>query len=154
MQLTRHTDYALRVLIFLALQPDKQLVTMADIERHFVIPRNHLIKIVQRLAKLGYAHTTRGKHGGVRLGRAPESIRIGDMVSDMETTLEVIDCNKPVCPLLGHCRLKNMLTQASQSFIDTLNRYTLSDIIAEPKTLETALTWNLDDNAERTSTRC
>lgn len=142
MQLTRHTDYALRVLIFLALQPEQKLVIMADIERHFVIPRNHLIKIVQRLAKLGYAHTVRGKRGGLRLGRPPESIRIGEVVCDMETTLEIIDCNKPVCPLLGDCRLKGMLDDARQSFIETLNRYTLSDIIANPQSFETALNWN------------
>ena len=142
MQLTRHTDYALRVLIFLALQPDENLVTMADIERHFVIPRNHLIKIVQRLAKLGYAHTVRGKKGGLRLGRAADSIRIGDVVCDMETTLEIIDCNKPVCPLLGDCRLKGMLDDARRSFIETLNRYTLSDIITNPQSFESVLNWH------------
>ncbi len=141
MQLTRHTDYAMRVLIFLALQPEQELVTMADIEQHFAIPRNHLIKIVQRLGKLGYVHTVRGKGGGLRQGRAASTIRLGEVVRDMENTLELIDCNKPLCPLHHECRLKCMLNEARQAFIDTLNRYTVADVVSSPETLEIALNW-------------
>lgn len=139
MQLTRHTDYALRVLIFLALQPEQKLVTMADIEQRFAIPRNHLIKIVQRLGRLGYAHTVRGNGGGLRLGRASTAIAVGEVVRDMESTLEIIDCSKPACPLRGDCRLKGMLNEARQAFIDTLNRYTIADAVANPEVLESAL---------------
>ncbi len=141
MQLTRHTDYALRVLIFLALQPDEKLVTMADIERHFDIPHNHLIKIVQRLGKLGYAHTVRGKGGGLRLGRSAVDIRLGEVVRDMENTLELIDCEKPPCPLDGGCRLKGILNEARQAFVDALNRYTLADVMLNPSPIAAALNW-------------
>jgi Rrf2 family nitric oxide-sensitive transcriptional repressor len=141
MQLTRHTDYALRVLIFLALQKEQELVTMADIERHFGIPRNHLIKIVQRLGKLGYAKTVRGKGGGLRLGREMAAIRLGEVVWDMENTLELIDCHKPVCPIREACRLKPILNEARQAFLDVLNRHTLADVMRDPGMLETALNW-------------
>lgn len=145
MQLTRHTDYALRVLIFLALQPDEALVTMADIERHFAIPHNHLIKIVQRMGKLGYAHTVRGKGGGLRLGRAANHIRLGDVVRDMESTLELFDCSTPPCALDGSCRLKGILNEAHQAFIDVLDRYTLADVMANPSSIAAALNWPLHD---------
>ena len=144
MQLTRHTDYALRVLIFLALQRKQELVTMAEIEQHFDIPRNHLIKIVQRLGRLGYAQTVRGKGGGLRLGKAITAIRIGDVVEDMESTLELIDCHKPVCPINGDCRLKHMLNEARSAFINVLNQYTLADVVRNPQILETALNWPSD----------
>jgi len=142
MQLTRHTDYALRVLIFLALQPKGVRVTMADIEQHFAIPRNHLIKIVQRLGKLGYADTLRGKGGGLRLGRDAAAITIGEVVRDMESTLEMIDCAKPLCPLHPGCRLKGILDEARKAFIDTLSRYTIADVIASPENFEVALGWH------------
>ncbi len=141
MQLTRHTDYALRVLIFLALQPPQKLVTMAHIERHFSIPHNHLIKIVQRLARKGYVHTLRGKGGGLRLKREAAEIHIGKVVEDMENTLELIDCEKPSCPIHGLCQLKGMLNEASQAFIDTLNRHTLAEVVASPQNIEVALKW-------------
>lgn len=141
MQLTRHTDYALRVLIFLALQPPGKLIVMADIERHFAIPHNHLIKIVHRLARKGYVFTLRGKGGGLRLHREPDTIRLGTVVQDMENTLELIDCETPACPLEGLCRLKGMLNEASQAFIDVLNRHTLAEVIASPKQIEVALNW-------------
>jgi Rrf2 family nitric oxide-sensitive transcriptional repressor len=142
MQLTRHTDYALRVLIFLALQPKGVRVTMADVEQHFAIPRNHLIKIVQRLGKLGYADTLRGKGGGLRLGRDAAAITIGEVVRDMESTLEMIDCAKPLCALHPGCRLKGILDEARQAFIDTLSRYTIADVIASPESFEAALGWH------------
>lgn len=141
MQLTRHTDYALRVLIFLALQPAEKRIIMADIERHFAIPHNHLIKIVHRLARKGYVFTMRGKGGGLRLDRDPATIRLGEVVQDMENTLELIDCESPICPLEGLCRLKGMLNEAGQAFIDALNRHTLADVIASPKQIEAALNW-------------
>lgn len=141
MQLTRHTDYALRVLIFLALQPENKLVTMADIERHFAIPHNHLIKIVQRLGKKGYAHTVRGKGGGLRLGRDATMIRLGEVVLDMESTLELVNCDKPVCPLCGNCNLKFIIDEARHAFVNVLNRYTLADISANPENIEAALNW-------------
>ena len=141
MQLTRHTDYALRVLIFLALQPPQKLVVMADIERHFDIPHNHLIKIVQRLARKGYVHTLRGKGGGLRLKRESSAIHLGEVVQDMESTLELIDCEKPLCPLDGLCRLKGILNEASRAFIDVLNRHTLAEVTANPHQIEMALNW-------------
>lgn len=141
MQLTRHTEYALRVLIFLALQPKQKLIIMADIERHFVIPHNHLIKIVQRLAREDYVHTVRGKGGGLRLKRDAATIHLGEVVQDMENTLESIDCEKPICPIHGLCDLKGMLNEASQAFIDTLNRHTLAEVIVNPKQIAAALNW-------------
>ncbi|MDO9372430.1 MAG: Rrf2 family transcriptional regulator, partial [Gammaproteobacteria bacterium] len=69
MQLTLHTDYALRVLIYLRLKGDS-LVTISEIADFYQISRNHLVKVVHHLANHGFIHTTRGKHGGMRLARS------------------------------------------------------------------------------------
>ena len=101
MQLTHYTDNSLRVLIFLGMQHPGKLVTVNDIAGHFGIPRNHLVKVVHRLGQLGYVETIRGKGGGLRLGRAVSDICIGTVVRDMEPSLEIIDCDRPPCPLTG-----------------------------------------------------
>jgi Rrf2 family nitric oxide-sensitive transcriptional repressor len=144
MQLTRYTDYSLRVLIYLATQegaggPDAALVTASDIAKRFDIARNHLIKVVHRLGQLGYIETIRGKGGGIRLGRDSADIRIGAVVRDMEANLELIDCNTPPCPLNCGCRLKGILGQAAAAFLEVLDRYTLADITDNPQQLRQLL---------------
>ena len=133
MQLTRYTDYSLRVLIFLSLQKDEQRITITDIATHFYIPRNHLVKVVHKLGLLNYVHTTRGKNGGVRLGAPADKIRIGDIVQKMENTLDIVNCDAPSpCPLTPDCKLKSILYKATDAFIITLNQYTIADLQQSP----------------------
>jgi len=142
LKLTRHTDYALRVLMFLALQKNERLVTVSDIADHFDIPRNHLVKIVHQLGQLAYVCTVRGKGGGMRLGRPAGSIGIGEVVRDVETTLEVVNCLQPECPLLPDCSLRGVLHEARDAFIGVLDKYTLVDLVARPRKMQTLLQWH------------
>ena len=129
MKLTRFTDYSLRVLIYLSLQADDQRITISIIANNFKIPRNHLVKIINKLEHLNYIQTTRGKKGGVRLGKIADEIYIGEVVRQMEPTLEVINCEAPTpCPMITDCMLKPVLVKATNAFIDVLNQYTIADI--------------------------
>ncbi len=134
MQLTRQTDYSLRVLMYLAILPDGQLAQLGDIARDYEISRNHIVKIVHRLGQEGYILTRRGKGGGIRLARAPEDINIGEVVSRLEPTLTSIDCAALGCKLLPACHLNHILAEAMTSYVETLQRYTLSDLIDPQKT--------------------
>ncbi|MFZ5512063.1 MAG: Rrf2 family transcriptional regulator [Pseudomonadota bacterium] len=135
MQLTRFTDYALRVLIFLA-GKGEELATIGEIARSYDISENHVMKIVHHLGRLGYITTLRGKGGGLRLGRPPEEIRLGDVVRDTEETLSVVECLAEGyagdCRLLPGCRLKTILSEAQRAFLGHLDRYTLKDIAPPP----------------------
>ena len=83
MQLTRHTDYALRVLMYLTANPGR-LVTVAELAKFYDISRNHLVKVVQGLVEHGFLHTTRGKNGGMQLACNSDKISIGKVVRKME----------------------------------------------------------------------
>lgn len=139
MQLTRYTDYAFRTLMFLSLLPEEERVTINEIAEHFQIPRNHLIKIAHRLGQLGYIHASRGKGGGVSLGMAPEQIVLGEVVRNMETQLDIVNCDLPRCPILPQCQLRGVLNQARDAFLDTLDQYTLADLRQRPRQLKTLL---------------
>ncbi|HCA26966.1 MAG TPA: BadM/Rrf2 family transcriptional regulator [Betaproteobacteria bacterium] len=139
MQLTRHTDFALRTLIFLSLKEGGALATIGEIAECFAIPRNHLVKVVHRLGRLGYIQTFRGKGGGVRLGRVPGAVRLGAVVRAMEATLDIVDCQQSVCPLATECRLKMMLNEARNAFIAALDQYTLADLQQQPAALRAVL---------------
>jgi len=141
MQLTRYTDYSLRVLIFLALREAERLVTVSEIAERFDIPRNHLVKIVHRLGQLGYVQTVRGKGGGIRLGAQPEDIGLGDVIRCVETNLDVVECESPRCPLLPACRLKGLLDEARDAFLGVLDRYSLRDLVEQPQAMRSVLSW-------------
>lgn len=146
MQLTHYTDYGLRVLMLLALQPDRRLITISEVAGHFQIPRNHLVKVVQRLGQLGYVDTVRGKGGGLRLARDPADIVVGRVVRDMEARLEVVDCASPPCPVAGACALKSVFDQALAAFLAVLDHHTLTELTAHPKQLRDLLHWPVAGN--------
>lgn len=139
MQLTRHTDFSLRVLIYLSLNKPEELVTINEISDHFEILKNHLTKVVNHLAQKGYLETVRGKNGGLRLARHPAEIKLGDVVRSMEMNLDVVDCSKPLCPLINNCKLKRILNEAKQSFLKTLDNYTIQDLNEEPEIIKSLL---------------
>ena len=83
MRLSDYTDYTLRVLMYCAAHPDR-LVTIAEIAEGHQVSKNHLMKIVNDLARQGVIETTRGRGGGLRLLQAPADIRIGDVVRETD----------------------------------------------------------------------
>lgn len=136
MQLTRYTDYALRVLIYLGHKGD-ELSTINEISEIYGVSENHLMKIVHGLGKLGYVTTLRGKGGGLKLGRSPGEIRIGQVVRDTEETLDLVECFAHDyggdCRLAANCKLKSVLADAQQAFFDSLDQYTLKDLVTKRK---------------------
>lgn len=135
MQLTRFTDYSLRVLIYLGQQSEK-LVTIREIAEKHGISENHLMKIVHRLGLQGYVTTVRGKGGGMRLARSPDMINLGDVVRDTEENMDIAECfaanMRTTCALLPACALKTVLLEARKNFLATLDAYRLSDLMQQP----------------------
>ncbi len=132
MKLSLFTDYCLRVLMFAALKEGESF-SLSEVADAYSISRNHLIKVVNQLAKLGYLETRRGRNGGIHLGMEPEAVRIGQLVRRMENAPAVVECFDAVhntCPINGMCQLKGALGQAVQAFYAALDRYTLSDLVA------------------------
>lgn len=133
MQLTKHTDYSLRLLMYLALLPKNKLANIDEISAIYDISRNNINKIVHHLGKEGIIETKRGKGGGFYLKVAPKDINLGDMVSILENTLEIVDCETPSCPIVSACYLKKVLNRATQAFMDILKQYTLADLLNKNK---------------------
>ncbi|MEH6826267.1 MAG: Rrf2 family transcriptional regulator [Motiliproteus sp.] len=141
MQLTKYTDYAFRTLIFLGLQKPAELVTISTVSEHFDIPRNHLVKIVNHLGKLGYIDCLRGKGGGIRLARPASKINLREVVEAVEETLTPINCHKPSCKIVSSCRLKSIVGEAQEAFLAVFAQYHLSDLQQNPQQLEQLLNW-------------
>jgi Rrf2 family nitric oxide-sensitive transcriptional repressor len=131
MQLTRYTDYGLRTLIYLALLPAGRRASIDEISKTYDISRNNVNKIVHQLGKAGIIETKRGKGGGFFLKIAPKELNIGELVVLLENTLQIVECKTPQCRILPACKLKGILGQATEAFLESLRSYTLADLLED-----------------------
>lgn len=139
MRLTAFTDYGLRALMRMASAPDRAFST-AELAREFGLSRHHLTKIMQRLARGGIVETRRGGGGGAVLARAPETIRLGDVVRSLEQGHALVECFAlgGGCRIEGCCRLKARLRSAEAAFLADLDGATLADIALPASVSEAA----------------
>lgn len=131
MRLAEYTDYSLRVLMYCAARPER-LVTIDELSEHYAVSRNHLTKIVTDLGRQGLLQTTRGRGGGMRLGKDPAGIGVGDVVRAAETDFRLVECFDPGadrCVLSPTCRLKHLLHSALRAYFRELDGATLADLV-------------------------
>jgi Rrf2 family transcriptional regulator, nitric oxide-sensitive transcriptional repressor len=130
MRLTLSTDYALRLLMLVGLEPDR-LVTIEEVADRFHISKNHLMKVAYQLGQAEYLETVRGRNGGLRLGKAPDQIVVGEVVRTMETDFAVVECEEPTgyCKIAPCCALRSAMRKAVQAFLTKLDEYTLEDLL-------------------------
>ena len=132
MRLTSFTDYTLRTLIYLGMHRER-LATIQDIAQLHGISKNHLMKVVHQLGLSGLVETVRGRNGGLRLGRAPELINLGEVVRNSEPDFYMAECFAPgggMCHLAPSCVLKGVLAKATAAYLKELDGVTLAELIA------------------------
>ncbi len=124
MRLTAHTDYALRILLHAAVEPER-LFSIAQVAQAHAISRNHAMKVVNLLGNAGLLETVRGRNGGFRLGRPASEITLGEVVRLTEPNMSPADCGN--CLLQGACGLTALLRKAMGAFLAELDVHTLAD---------------------------
>jgi len=131
MQLTRHTDYALRVLMYLGAQ-NKNMISVSEVASFYSISRNHLVKVVQGLSEHGFVTTVRGKNGGMKLASDVDNISIGNVIRHMENHFDIVECLDQIaesCVLDKSCKLKDFLNHAVNNFLKELDGISLADVL-------------------------
>lgn len=141
MRMTFHTDYALRMLVYVAMRPD-EICTVNEVAETYGLSRNHLLKVARNLSRLGYIETMRGRSGGIRLGVAAENINIGALVRATEEDFSVVECmqqSEGGCIISPACKLKGMFSEALEAYLAVLHKYTLADAMRNRTMLGTLL---------------
>jgi Rrf2 family nitric oxide-sensitive transcriptional repressor len=141
MRMTLQTDYALRVLIYLAIR-DPQPNTVHDVAESYGISRNHLLKIVLKLRDMGLVATTRGRSGGIHLAVTPRDVNVGEVIRALGDEFPVVECMKSsggVCVLSPICRLKGIVREALGAYLSVFDKYTLHDLVANREELASVL---------------
>ncbi|ACI92286.1 putative transcriptional regulator [Afipia carboxidovorans OM5] len=134
MRLTNFSDYALRILMYAAAQNDR-LITIEETAEAYGISRAHLMKVANQLTRAGYLKATRGRSGGLALAKRPDRIRLSDVLRATEPDFSLVECltTNNLCVISPRCRLRGALNEALAAFLETLDGYTLDDLILKPK---------------------
>lgn len=129
MQLSLHSDYALRILM--ALAAARTRLSVDDVARQYGISRNHLAKVAQELQAEGFVSTIRGRNGGMELAMAPEDIVVGEVVRRFERLDGFVSCFEggTGCAVNGTCGLRPALSGALHAFLSHLDGYRLTDLV-------------------------
>lgn len=130
MRLTTFSDYALRVLMYAAAAGDR-LVTIEETAKIHKVSRAHLMKVVNILTRTGFVKGVRGRTGGFTLAKSPAAINLGAVVRATEQDFSLVECfaTGSQCVITRHCQLAEVLNEALNAFVGTLDRYTLADIM-------------------------
>lgn len=138
-RLTQFSDYALRMLMYAAAQPQR-LITIEETARVFGISRNHLMKVANLLTQTGYLNAVRGRSGGLSLARRPADIRLGALLRLTEPDFSLVECFGDVtsCSITPTCRLRARLQQALNAFLAQMDTGTLADLILTPGDFQVA----------------
>ncbi len=133
MRLTTLTDYALRLLMYLAQRPER-LCTIAEVAGSYGVSEAHMMKVTHQLGLAGWIETVRGKGGGMRLAHAPKDIGLGAVVRSMEPDFFMVECfsSGNTCVLTGACKLTAVVEGALRSFMAYLDGNSLADILPAP----------------------
>lgn len=141
MRMTQHTDYALRMLIYLASRPDRTC-TVSEVADAYRLSRNHLLKVALRLRRLGAIATMRGRSGGISLAKEPEDINLGELVRGTEEDFSLVECMQDhggACIISPACRARGIFNEALQAYLAVLDRYTLADTMRNPAVMSQLL---------------
>ena len=135
MHLTAHTDYALRLMIYLQARPG-QPVSVREVAEAYGISAHHLAKVAQELVGLGWVESRRGRGGGLMLDPQTPGLALGTVVRAIEPDA-LVECHgdHSTCPIEPACKLKGVLYEAREAFYETLDRYTVADLARKPRQL-------------------
>ena len=146
MRVTKFSDFALRILIFLEAQPKDRLTTIAELANIYSISTNHVRVVVHKLGKLGYIDCIQGKGGGIKLKKDANSISVGDVIRNTENDFYVVECFNPDyetdCAIAKACKLKGVMREALNAFLSVLDQYTIADLTVNKASILKQLDFN------------
>ena len=141
MRLTRQSSYAIRTLMYCAVN-SPGLSRVADIAKAHAISELFLFKLIKPLVEHGLIETVRGRRGGIRLGRPANEITLLDTIRLTEENFTMAECFEGgdiSCPLVDACDLNAALREALGAFFNVLESYTIADLVEKRVSLRDRL---------------
>ena len=134
LELSSEGRYALRALIYLAREVDRdELVTADRISAEVAVPRRLLARVMAKLARAGLLETSEGRGGGSRLARPPDEVTLRDAVEAVEGPFEITHCimQQRPCGEGRPCALHDAWTEGQNVILEHLGTRTLADFSSQ-----------------------
>jgi Rrf2 family iron-responsive transcriptional regulator len=147
MKLTRQSSYAIRTLIYCAVN-EPELSRIADIAKAHAISELFLFKLIKPLVENGLLQTVRGRHGGIKLGRPATDITLLDTIRLTEENFAMAECFEGgdiSCPLVDSCDVNSALREALGAFFEVLESKTIADLANKRRSLRERLGLKYED---------
>ena len=132
MEISRRTDYGVRVIMDLASLPDSARASTQDIADRQSIPAPFLAKIISRLSLSGLVITYRGAGGGVSLARPASEISLLHVIEALDGPVQLNRCviEPSACPKDGHCPVHHIWAKAQSELTSLLDETTFEDLVS------------------------
>ena len=131
MQLNITTDYAIRIVYYLALK--EETITASELASVLKIPVNYISKITKKLKAAEIVQACEGIKGGYALMKKPGMLSLFDIVSSMEVTMKINRCLEPdgFCSrnATDYCNVHKALLNVQKTYEDALKSVTIADLI-------------------------
>ena len=135
MKLSTRGQYGTRALLDLSLHRGQGPVLLRDIARRQQIPLQYLEHLIAPLIAGGILRSIRGARGGVSLARAPEEIRLSEVVRLLEGSIAPVECvdNPEACNRSELCVTRDIWGELKQAIDGVLESTTLKDLVERQK---------------------
>ena len=135
MQLTSTTDYAIRIICYLAAQ--RQMISTSELSQELSVPSSYIPKITKKLKQAGIIKACEGIKGGYQIAKQPENISLRDVISCTESTMAISRCleKEEGCSknYIACCKVHQILLDLQNIYNNRLESVKISDIIRPGK---------------------
>lgn len=138
MKVSTRGRYGTRLLLDLALHQGKGSVLLKDIAQRQDIPLAYLKHLISPLIAAGLIHSSRGVKGGILLAKAPNRIKLDEVIQYLEGPISVVDCvdHPEKCDRSGSCATRDVWAEVGKAIGGVLESMTLQDLAERQKTKE------------------
>lgn len=135
MIITRATEYAIRAVLYMACQPQGEIIFKKDICRAQEITPAFLTKILQPLIKEGIVGSQRGVGGGFYLAKPAAEINLFDIVKTQEGPLHLNQCliKDGNCGREFFCPVHGAWKEIRSELMAALSRYDFASLAARQR---------------------
>ena len=132
MRLTSKAEYALRAMVFLAENQEKERPHARQIAERQTIPYKFLAQIMRDLRQAGIVKSVRGPQGGVRLARAADEINLLEIVEAVEGPLNIYTCvvGEGICEMQVTCPICEVLGETQEKIEEVFGGTNLAQMVA------------------------
>jgi Rrf2 family protein len=130
MTFSKTTEYALRILVYMASEKDK-LLSSNTLHNHLKIPKKYLQRLMTDLSKNGLIISVKGKYGGYRLAKSTKKIYLSDIIEAVEGFKNTPSCffGFSECALEEPCAMHEVWSKSQEKLIKTISITKLEDLV-------------------------